>query len=344
MFGDREMAVDSTCILCDSACKEINDSLGFSYIECLNCGRYSLARSDKSSFHLMLKNQLGNKLHLISGYIRESSNEKSKPIILNTESVNVILKNSNIPQTINDNFNKLLIYLNNRTEYLGHYIEYEEHPAIAYALNIIELRKLILALEKNNYAKIFYKSKGTNNSDGIFGRLSLTIDGIKEADRLLKYQTESNNAFIAMWFDDEMIKIFDDHISKAVEDAGYRALIISQKEHNDDICDQIIAEIRKCKFLIADFTGNREGVYYEAGFAYGLGKEVIYTCRKDWHNQEISEEVDVTLENGSAVKAELKKNRKIHFDVDHRNFIIWETGEDLYQKLKARIGATISIK
>ena len=41
-------------------------------------------------------------------------------------------------------------------------------------------------------------------------------------------------------------------------------------------------QIRKSKFLIADFTGQRGGVYYEAGFAYGLGLPVIWTCRKDW--------------------------------------------------------------
>jgi len=39
--------------------------------------------------------------------------------------------------------------------------------------------------------------------------------------------------------------------------------------------------------MICDLTGYRGGVYFEAGFAYGLGLEVIYTCRKDWTKEEL---------------------------------------------------------
>lgn len=80
--------------------------------------------------------------------------------------------------------------------------------------------------------------------------------------------------------------------------------------------DQIIAEIRRSKFLIADFTGHRGGVYFEAGFALGLGLPVIWTCRKD------------NLEN-------------LHFDIRQYNFIDWETGEELQERLTNRIQATI---
>ena len=37
--------------------------------------------------------------------------------------------------------------------------------------------------------------------------------------------------------------------------------------------DRIIAQIRASKFVVADFTRNRGGVYYEAGFALGLGSQ-----------------------------------------------------------------------
>lgn len=39
--------------------------------------------------------------------------------------------------------------------------------------------------------------------------------------------------------------------------------------------------IRSCRFLVADAFGERTAVYYEAGFAGGLGKLVIWTCQKD---------------------------------------------------------------
>jgi nucleoside 2-deoxyribosyltransferase len=48
-------------------------------------------------------------------------------------------------------------------------------------------------------------------------------------------------------------------------------------EHNEQICDKIVAEIRTCQFLVADVTLQRAGVYFEAGFAMGLGRLVART-------------------------------------------------------------------
>jgi hypothetical protein len=52
-------------------------------------------------------------------------------------------------------------------------------------------------------------------------------------------------------------------------------------EHINKIGDEIISQIRRSKFLIADFTGHRGGVYFEAGLAMGLGLPVFWTCRRD---------------------------------------------------------------
>lgn len=88
------------------------------------------------------------------------------------------------------------------------------------------------------------------------------------------------------------------------------------KEHNQKICDAIIAEIRKSRFLVADFTGHRGGVYFEAGYALGLGIPVIWTCRED------------DLE-------------KTHFDTRQYNHVVWKDEKDLFEKLKRRIEATV---
>src|SRR6478672_5340023 len=48
-------------------------------------------------------------------------------------------------------------------------------------------------------------------------------------------------------------------------------------EHNDNVNDRIISEIRSCQFMVADFTLHRNGVYFEAGLASGLGRPVICT-------------------------------------------------------------------
>jgi nucleoside 2-deoxyribosyltransferase len=95
---------------------------------------------------------------------------------------------------------------------------------------------------------------------------------------------------------------------------------IDAKEHVNKIDDEILAEIRRSKFLVADFTCEtqkvRGGVYFEAGFAMALRKPVIWTCKQS--------SID-----------------DLHFDTRQYNHIAWSSPDELCKKLKARIGAII---
>jgi hypothetical protein len=68
--------------------------------------------------------------------------------------------------------------------------------------------------------------------------------------------------------------------------------------------------------VVADFTGQKAGVYYEAGFARALRREVIMTCRAD-------------------------DFKNLHFDTNHLSHVKWSTPAELREKLAARIRATI---
>ncbi|MDC0935459.1 hypothetical protein OAS39_04160 [Pirellulales bacterium] len=76
--------------------------------------------------------------------------------------------------------------------------------------------------------------------------------------------------------------------------------------------DQIIAEINDSRFVVADLTGARGGVYYEGGYARGHGLPVIWTCHGDWAE-------------------------KIQFDVNHINQIRWTDPPELLEKIENRI-------
>jgi hypothetical protein len=71
--------------------------------------------------------------------------------------------------------------------------------------------------------------------------------------------------------------------AKAARAKSFQA--ISPGMHNNKIDDEIVAEIRRSKFLLADFTCEKEkvrgGVYFEAGFGMRLGIPVIWTVAKD---------------------------------------------------------------
>jgi hypothetical protein len=146
--------------------------------------------------------------------------------------------------------------------------------------------------------------------------MQLTMQGWERYSELKRQGAASSQAFVAMWFDETTQDTWTNGLQKAIAAAGYEALRIDTKEHVNKICDEIIAEVRRSRFLVADYTGHRAGVYYEAGFASGLGLTVIPTCRKD--------EID-----------------KLHFDVRQYNCIDWETPAQLARRLQVRIEAVI---
>lgn len=123
--------------------------------------------------------------------------------------------------------------------------------------------------------------------------------------------------FVAMSFDPTLNEAYEQGIYLAVkEGCKMDPVRIDLLQHNEKICDKILAEIRSCQFIIGDFTLQRAGVYFEAGFAMGLGRPVIWTCRED------------DFEN-------------THFDTRQYNHIVWDTPGDLREKLTNRIRATI---
>jgi hypothetical protein len=125
--------------------------------------------------------------------------------------------------------------------------------------------------------------------------------------------------FVAMSFHDSLNEAWEKGIEPALRtDCGMDPVRVDKREHNEKICDKIIAEIRMCQFLVADFTLHRQGVYFEAGFALGLGRPVIWMCREDEFAPE-----------------------KVHFDTRQYNHIVWTSPDDLRVKLANRVIATI---
>lgn len=151
------------------------------------------------------------------------------------------------------------------------------------------------------------------------GPITIEVKGWQKVYELTRNLNKSlNQAFIAMWFDESMNDVYEKGIRPAVEKTQkIKCVRIDLLEHNNKICDQIIAEIKRSRYLIADFTGNRGGVYFEAGFAQGLGLPVIWIVDK-------------------------QGLKDVHFDTRQYNYIVYESPEDLYKKLLNRIAATIT--
>ncbi len=123
--------------------------------------------------------------------------------------------------------------------------------------------------------------------------------------------------FVAMAFDTQLNEAYEFGIVPAVTaDCGFSIVRVDKVEHNGNINDKIIGDIRGCQFVVADFTLHRNGVYFEAGFAMGLGRPVVWICRRD-HLPDA------------------------HFDTRPYNHVVWDEPADLREKLANRLRATI---
>ena len=86
---------------------------------------------------------------------------------------------------------------------------------------------------------------------------TITVPGYQHvAEQLAK--KDLSQCFVAMWFDDSMNQAYEEGIKKAVEECGYKLLRIDKKLDVNKIDDEIIAEIRRSRFVVADFTHDKE--------------------------------------------------------------------------------------
>ena len=107
---------------------------------------------------------------------------------------------------------------------------------------------------------------------------TIAPEGWARLEQLQSVNPDSPHAFIAMHFHASTDDIRKE-LTAGVERAGYRVLIVDEKPSNDFILDEILGGIRQSRFVVADFTNQRGGVYFEAGFAQGLGLPVVRTLQ-----------------------------------------------------------------
>jgi hypothetical protein len=270
-------------------------------IGCYACGRYFFSIPEARE---VINGLSDTDRFTLSALTRRASDEGT-PLELMRESVRGIIESA--PRmTLNDRIDRLLLLLAERAvDYLTPSTSNKDHdfplvwargPQGMNQLQVIAMQEGLLEQKPNE--------------------LRLTVRAWNRIDALRAARPDSRQAFVAMWFDATLDSAWRDGLKAGIERSRYfRALRVDAVQHNEKIDDRIVAEIRRSGLVVADFTGQRPGVYYEAGFARGLGISVISTCRED--------ETD-----------------KLHFDTRQYNHIVWKAPADLAAQLHDRISAT----
>lgn len=147
----------------------------------------------------------------------------------------------------------------------------------------------------------------------------LTLSGLGQAAELRRDKKATGKVvFVAACFIDELAAARS-AICSTVDELGYTSRIVNLLPHNDLIDLKIYELIRESRFIVADLTWHRQSVYYEVGFAHGLGLEVILTCRSD-HQKHPEDDF-----------------KRVHFDLGHRNILFWDDEQALGNKLRSHI-------
>ena len=267
---------------------------------------------------------VASQLHLLSGWTRERTEKGEPPItILPNDAapdadgiaVDAAVRLPVVPQSMIDRVQKLLEAVARRSAYFGAEIAFssqKDYP-LAYLEHVpedLEQRHPFNKLMEQVIQRGWIAKSSAH-------QYYLTAFGLEYLEQRRRLSPESRDCFVAMKFgDEELDRAYRDGIAPAIRDAGYTPVQMAYLEHNNNILDEMLAAIRKSRLLIADLTRQNQNVYYEAGFALGLGVPVIFTCH----------EADAA---------------NIRFDTQQFSQIRWTAPDDLRVKLKNRILATI---
>jgi hypothetical protein len=297
-----------TCPICqdDSAPAELLPKMGDrSDIQCQRCGHYSLVGTLADTD--LLKRLDPQQRALLSGWIREQFEAGSKPTI-RSDDLERILQFSR--PTLKERAHRILTHLDRHQARFGETFD-NQHPSLISVAYAIDRRELLFVLRYLVDQKLIEGRSPTTPEV-----MRITPDGHAYIDELGARGRTSLQGFVAMSFARDMTDVYDAGFEPGIRAAGYRPLRVDRHEHVNRIDDEIIAQIRRSRFIVADFTGHRGGVYFEAGFALGLNLPVIWTCRRD-------------------------DMKNLHFDIRQFNCLGWDSPTALAGPLQLRIEAVV---
>jgi hypothetical protein len=245
----------------------------------------------------------------LSAATREAS-ERGKLLLIRTDNYEA-LEDEHRWTSVQQKSRRILEWIRNRSSFFTELVPLD--PATDYPLFDAVSREECEALIDHLHESQLI-SQGPHLASGDW---HLTMEGWEVVEPLSPTGIPARG-FVAMAFDTELDGAYFEGIKPAIVEAGYEPICMKERLTNDNICDVILAEIRKAQFVVADFTKQKGGVYFEAGFAKALGKEVFWTCRQD-------------------------DFAGLHFDTSHYGHLKWSDPTDLKRQLVARIVAELGV-
>lgn len=306
----------STCPICTLEGVE-KYSVGDTYqYRCMRCGSFEVSMTAG----VMLEHPIAEndrQRAVLSHAIRKMQGSADCPF-LSSDSLQQILKSNALPRPV-EQADNLLLWLGEAAEASDSFvtIDCETLQAIIGGLHVESVYYVANHL-LNQHLISFERADKSKATPPL--KFQLTFYGWEQFERLKKDSIDSKTVFMAMKFGDpELDRVVDEVFRPAVAATGFQLLVLTDVPRAGLIDDRLRVEIRRSRFLIADITHENLGAYWEAGFAEGLGKPVIYTCKKE------------VFDAGAS-----------HFDTNHHLTVFWHPDfKTVANDLKATIRATL---
>jgi hypothetical protein len=271
-----------------------------------------------------------------------------KRALLTCDNLVGILKNNSLP-TPAEQANNFITFLGEHLSSPGDFFPIPDQRSDQPKLNIYgllgiktgaaerrDLDFLIKALEEQKLLNVKKEMVATVQQEGVPSHMvslesgSLTLGGWQKYEELRRSVKDSRRAFVAMEFPKSTITenyffqytLLDKYLVPAVREIGWDlANALMSEPTAGNLHARMEVEIRRARFVVAELSHHNNGAYWEAGFARGLGKPVIYMFNK----------------------AIGKADRPPHFDVVSDLYVPWEEDkpEKAAEDLKAVILATL---
>ncbi len=238
------------------------------------------------------------------------------------------------PTKFSDKVNMSLLAIAKKSEYFGNIIEISDEEILSLLFVrrfdengnqlkndklLNQYRNILSYLKKQGYIDV---DVSTNHAT-----MQLMADGWKQIENLQTTDEQNKDVFVSMSFAEEANSTRE-AIRRGIIGAGFSAQFMDEIIHNKQIVPEMFRLIRESRFLIMDISEPNYGAYYEAGYALGLGKEVIITCSRNAKRRELTEE-----------EKPFEKYIRPHFDVAQKQILYWDDYDDLSRKLKEWIKA-----
>ncbi len=306
------MPIFNPCPVCGITLKSGSVHMDNVYFDCPGCGIFGLTASAEAVLPDLLRGS-GRKAAVLSYAIRTTPRHGIDTIVFDESACKRLIETGYLP-TPQEQAENLIRWLGERL--FG--------PGQMLRITFDEVGPVIGAQTEEGFSFVV---SGLSASRLLTGDVSfkdynvtLSLEGWERFEQLRRGTPVGRKAFMAMQYGDPVLdQLVATHFRPAVAETGFVLRRLDDDQPAGLIDDRLRVEIQSARFLIVDLTHKNAGAYWEAGYAEGLGKPVIYTC------------------------AQAKFEEASHFDTNHHLHVLWNENdmEPAVKKLKATIRATI---